>query len=98
MADSASNLAALNFMRAQKAILVGPDLRMHFDFERMKQAIAGLVVQATQLIQIGERVRARAFFAQHRYDLENRRAQTNAFTGRVIGAAQAETYTETVTD
>ena len=97
-ADSASNLVALNFMRAQKAITISPDLRMHFDFEQMKQSIGELVVRATQLIQMGERARAKTFFAQHGYDLENRQAQADAFTSRVFGLPQTETYTEIVTD
>jgi hypothetical protein len=97
-ADSASNLVALNFMRAQKAIVISPDLRMHFDYERMQRAINELVIRATQLIQIGERARAKAFFAQHGYDLENRQAQADAFTSRVLDLPQAETYKESVTD
>ncbi|HEY3341220.1 MAG TPA: hypothetical protein VGK81_04340, partial [Anaerolineae bacterium] len=97
-ADSASNLVALNFMRAQKAISVSADLRMHFDFKRMKQSIAELVVRATQLIQTGERASSKVFFTQHGYDLENRQAQADAFTGKVLGLPQTETYTEIVTD
>jgi hypothetical protein len=72
-ADSASTLVALNFMRAREAIKTGADLRMHFDFEQLRPAIADLVVKATQLIQRGERARANAFFAEHGYDLDSRR-------------------------
>ena len=69
-----------------------------FDFEQMKRSITELVIRATQLIQIGERARAKAFFAQHEYDLENRLALVDAFTSRVLGPQQAETHTEIVSD
>ncbi|MCL5994812.1 MAG: hypothetical protein M1546_02010 [Chloroflexi bacterium] len=92
-ADSASMLAALNFMRARGAITTGTDLRMHFDFERMRPAIDDLVVRATHLIQRGERTRANAFFAEHGYDLDNRRAVApDAFVERVLSQRHAEEH------
>jgi len=72
-ADSASSLALLNDMRAAGALNVSPDLRLHFDFAALRARIPALLVEATRLIQSGDRSRAVQFFAQHGYDLEQRR-------------------------
>lgn len=73
-ADSASALVMLNYMRAGGALGIGHDLRLRFNFPALRARIVELTVDATRLIQSGDRARINAFFAQHGYDLEQRRA------------------------
>ena len=72
-ADSASSLVMLNYLRASEALTVSQDLRLHFDFAALRRRIPELVVDATRLIQAGDRDSASAFFARHGYDLDQRR-------------------------
>lgn len=73
-ADSASALVMLHYMCAGGALLIGQDLRLRFDFATLRTRITELVVDATQLIQRGDRRQIDDFFARHGYDLTQRRA------------------------